>query len=79
MADALANGIEETNSPGGAIIALNPDGLSYEHACGATGIKALLGVAAKKKMHALQVDLRNSGDTAGSKDNVVGYGAFHFG
>ncbi|EKD46005.1 MAG: hypothetical protein ACD_69C00050G0003 [uncultured bacterium] len=62
-----------------AIIALNPDGLSYEHACGATGIKALLGVAAKKKMHVLQLDLRNSGDTAGSKDNVVGYGAFHFG
>src|SRR3972149_10716717 len=62
-----------------AIIALNPDGLSYENACGATGIKALLGVAAKKKMRALQVDLRNSGDTAGSKDSVVGYGAFHFG
>ena len=62
-----------------AIIELNPDGFSDEHACGATAIKALLNVASKKKMRALQVDLRNSGDTAGSKDSVVGYGAFRFG
>ncbi|CAL7959474.1 MEMO1 family protein GAMM_v1_100138 [Gammaproteobacteria bacterium] len=61
-----------------AIIALDPQGFSPEHACGATAIKGLLAVAAKKKMHATQIDLRNSGDTAGSKDQVVGYGAFHF-
>jgi hypothetical protein len=29
-------------------------------------------------MHAVQVDLRNSGDTSGMMDQVVGYGAFHF-
>ncbi|MEI8054669.1 MAG: AmmeMemoRadiSam system protein B [bacterium] len=62
----------------GAIIALYPEGFSSEQACGATAIKGLLTVAAKKKMRATQVDLRNSGDTAGSKDQVVGYGAFHF-
>lgn len=62
----------------GAIIKLDPDGISTEQACGATAIKGLLTVAANKKMRVTQIDLRNSGDTAGSKDQVVGYGAFHF-
>lgn len=61
-----------------AILTLDPIGFSDKQACGATAIKALLGVAAKKKMVATQIDLRNSGDTAGSKESVVGYGAFHF-
>jgi len=29
-------------------------------------------------MQAKTIDLRNSGDTAGSKDQVVGYGAYVF-
>jgi AmmeMemoRadiSam system protein B len=29
-------------------------------------------------MHAEVLDLRNSGDTAGDKQRVVGYGAFGF-
>jgi MEMO1 family protein len=61
-----------------AIMALNPNGFTTEDACGATGIQGLLMVAAKKQMTASQIDLRNSGDTAGPKENVVGYGAFHF-
>lgn len=61
-----------------AILELNPDGFTHEQACGATAIKALLGVATRKKMHVTQIDLRNSGDTAGPKNSVVGYGAFHF-
>lgn len=61
-----------------AIIRLDPEGFSSEQACGATAIKGLLTVAAKKKMHVSKLDLRNSGDTAGPKDQVVGYGAFHF-
>jgi hypothetical protein len=61
-----------------AIIKLEPKGVSSEQACGAAAIKGLLAVAAKKKMHATQIDLRNSGDTSGLKDQVVGYGAFHF-
>lgn len=61
-----------------AIIELNPDGFTHDHACGATAIKALLKVAAKKNIQASQIDLRNSGDTAGPRDGVVGYGAFHF-
>jgi hypothetical protein len=36
-------------------------------------------VAAKRRgLSARQLDLRNSGDTAGDKRRVVGYGAFAF-
>lgn len=61
-----------------AIIKLDPKDITPEQACGAVGIKGLLAIAAKKKLHASQIDLRNSADTAGPKDQVVGYGAFHF-
>lgn len=61
-----------------AIMDLDPNGFTTDDACGAIAIKGLLLIAARKKMTVLQVDLRNSGDTAGPKDSVVGYGAFHF-
>jgi MEMO1 family protein len=61
-----------------AIMTLDQDSITYEDACGSTIIKGLLLVAKKKSMKVLEVDLRNSGDTSGSKDRVVGYGAFHF-
>jgi AmmeMemoRadiSam system protein B len=50
--------------------------LSGEEACGAVGINGLLWVARRKGMRVELVDLRSSGDTAGSRDEVVGYGAF---
>jgi AmmeMemoRadiSam system protein B len=37
-----------------------------------------LYVAREKGLRAYTVDLRNSGDTAGSRDSVVGYGAYVF-
>jgi AmmeMemoRadiSam system protein B len=74
--DALAQSLDKKTAA--AIIALDPKGFSSEHACGATVIKGLLAVAAKKKMRAAQIDLCNSSVAAGSKDQVVGYGAFHF-
>lgn len=61
-----------------AILELNPSALKSDMACGNIAIRGLLTVAAHKKLRATQIDLRNSGDTAGSKDQVVGYGAFHF-
>lgn len=61
-----------------AIVALNPRGLDYDNACGLVPICGLLHLAKKKKMRAELVDLRNSGDTAGPRDQVVGYGAFAF-
>jgi len=53
--------------------------VDFEQACGATGVNALLSLAASKGMACATLDLRNSGDTAGPRDRVVGYGAFAVG
>jgi AmmeMemoRadiSam system protein B len=45
-------------------------------ACGRIPINGLLRVARQKGLRCQCVDLRNSGDTAGPRDQVVGYGAF---
>lgn len=52
--------------------------LESEQACGVYPVTGLLAVAPKHGLRAELVDLRNSGDTAGSKDKVVGYGSFLF-
>ena len=52
--------------------------LDDERACGATAINGLLHVARRRGLHAELLDLRNSGDTAGDRREVVGYGAFAF-
>src|SRR5260221_1671995 len=49
-----------------------------EEACGAAPINGLLRAAKEHGLVAEMVDLRNSGDTAGGRDRVVGYGAFAF-
>ncbi len=49
-----------------------------QQACGAAPINGLLRAARRRGMAAELVDLRNSGDTAGDRDRVVGYGAFAF-
>src|SRR5262249_34275028 len=54
------------------------DNLTGEQACGCVGINGLMRVARKRGMHPEILDLRNSGDTAGDKQRVVGYGAFGF-
>ena len=52
--------------------------IDHEMACGATPINGLLLAARKHGLQAQLLDLRNSGDTAGDKSRVVGYGAFAF-
>lgn len=54
------------------------EALDYESACGRNPIKGLLTIASKYQLRIQRVDLRNSGDTAGSKDRVVGYGSWIF-
>jgi AmmeMemoRadiSam system protein B len=49
-----------------------------EEACGAAPINGLLRTARVRGLRSEIVDLRNSGDTAGGLDRVVGYGAFAF-
>ncbi len=61
-----------------AILALDERGLDYDSACGLIPICGLLRLAKQKQLRAELIDLRNSGDTAGPRDQVVGYGAFAF-
>jgi MEMO1 family protein len=49
-----------------------------DEACGAAPINGLLRAARRRDLAAELVDLRNSGDTAGDRARVVGYGAFAF-
>ena len=50
--------------------------LKGEQACGCRPLNGLLALAKEKGMTVETLDVRNSGDTAGSHDSVVGYGAF---
>ncbi len=52
--------------------------LADQKACGFFPVRGLLLEAQKKALEVKVLDLRNSGDTAGDKKRVVGYGAFHF-
>lgn len=60
------------------ILALGPPTLTHEQACGATPVNGLLAVARRRRLRPALLDLRNSGDTAGPRDQVVGYSAFAF-
>lgn len=60
------------------ILSLSPAPLAHEQACGATPINGLLMAARRHGLRPELLDLRNSGDTAGPRDGVVGYGAFAF-
>lgn len=61
-----------------AIVALRPEDIGYENACGRIPVGGLLLAARKRGLHGECVDLRNSGDTAGTRDRVVGYGGYVF-
>ncbi|MEW5757096.1 MAG: AmmeMemoRadiSam system protein B [Pseudomonadota bacterium] len=61
-----------------AIETLDSAAIGHEQACGRTPIIGLLHSARRHHMQVHTIDLRNSGDTSGSKDRVVGYGAYVF-
>lgn len=61
-----------------AIELLKLEDIADHQACGRVGIKGLIRMARKLDMRATTIDLRNSGDTAGAKDQVVGYGSYAF-
>ena len=63
---------------GKAIEALDPDSIADEDACGRIGVQGLLGAARRHSLAGRTLDLRSSGDTAGGRDEVVGYGAWAF-
>ncbi len=59
-----------------AIVACRPGAIDDHDACGAYPLRGLLQVVAEYGYSVEQLDLRNSGDTAGDHHRVVGYGAF---
>jgi hypothetical protein len=61
-----------------AIEALAPQRIHYDDACGRNPVNGLLLAARRRGLRASTLDLRNSGDTAGPRDRVVGYGAYVF-
>lgn len=61
-----------------AIERLRPQDIGFEYACGRLPISGLLIAAKRRGMKVETVDLRNSGDMVGSRDQVVGYGAYVF-
>jgi len=61
-----------------AIEQLNPAAIDYDAACGRNPVNGLLHAARLRGLTVTTIDLRNSGDTAGPRDRVVGYGAYVF-
>ena len=52
--------------------------IAHDDACGATPLRVLLLAAKRRGMQVTTLDLKSSGDTAGARDFVVGYGAWMF-
>jgi len=61
-----------------AIEKLSPDSFPSGGACGSRPLKGLLEYARRHDLKARTACLANSGDTAGDRSSVVGYGAFIF-
>ena len=61
-----------------AIVDMRPEAIDFDDACGRIPVSGLLLSAKEHGLQARNLDLRNSGDTAGDKTRVVGYGAYVF-
>ena len=61
-----------------AIENLDPAGIGQDLACGRVPVLGLLMLAKRRGLKVDTLDLCNSGDTAGSRDRVVGYGSWIF-
>ena len=57
---------------------MQADKIGPYDACGAFPLRGLLKSARHHGWQVRTLDLRNSGDTAGDKSRVVGYGAYEF-
>ena len=71
-----AKSMDSTTS--NAITNLQADSISDQGACGRMPIRGLLHLAKEFGLRASAIDVRNSGDTAGPRDAVVGYGGYVF-
>lgn len=59
-----------------AIENLQLERIGSSQACGCRPVNGLLQVARDRHLQVKTLDMRNSGDTAGTRDRVVGYGAY---
>ena len=67
--------IRTDRSTADRIVDLEAD-LRSDEACGCRPLNGLLHFAKSRNLTVREIELRNSGDTAGPRDRVVGYGAF---
>lgn len=59
-----------------AVESMEYERIGEDQACGRMPMRGLLAVARERGMRVTTLDLRNSGDTSGKRDWVVGYGAW---
>lgn len=71
----MANNIDKKTIQ--KILELKPE-VEHDEACGADGINILINIAKKLGWKPALLDYRNSGDTAGDKEGVVGYASIAF-
>jgi MEMO1 family protein len=76
--EPYARAREHDAATAAAIERLDGTSLGRRDACGYLPVAGLLAAARRRGMEVARLDLRNSGDTAGPKDQVVGYGAWAF-
>jgi AmmeMemoRadiSam system protein B len=74
--EPYARAKEHDAATAAAIERLDEAALGPREACGYLPIAGLLLEARRRGMRVSRLDLRSSGDTAGPKDQVVGYGAW---
>jgi AmmeMemoRadiSam system protein B len=74
--EPYASAKEHDAATAAAIERFDAGSLGPRDACGWLPAGGLLVAATRRGMRAFRLDLRNSGDTAGPKDQVVGYGAW---
>ena len=71
-----ATAIKQDTLTSEAILSLQPDNIHYADACGRTPLSGLLTLAKQEHLHIDLLNLKNSGDTAGDKNRVVGYASY---
>jgi MEMO1 family protein len=76
--EPYARAREHDAATAAAIERLDAASLGPRDACGWLPVGGLLVAAGRRGMQVTRLDLRNSGDTAGPRDQVVGYGAWAF-
>jgi AmmeMemoRadiSam system protein B len=62
-----------------AVVALDPDAIDDDAACGATGLRGIIEYARRGRLPVTVLDRRTSADAGGDPDRVVGYAAVAIG